>query len=210
MLRCSQHLLATALVLGCGGAGAGTGTASAEEPAPASEPPSAPEPAPAILGADGDIALATLAGEPTLLREHGAPVTVIALWATWCAPCLEELPLVEDLYQAFRDDPQVSVLAVNVDEPDLRDRALEVVSSLALTMPVLLDGQPLMERVVEGKFIGLPLLVVIDRSFQIHRRTGFEVGITRERYLAEKRFLIAAALRGESPDAVVLPEEPGR
>ena len=38
------------------------------------------------------------------------------MWATWCAPCREELPYLEQLRDKFKDRDNVSVIAVNVDE----------------------------------------------------------------------------------------------
>jgi thiol-disulfide isomerase/thioredoxin len=202
MSRSTPMALVLLAVIACSRGGVAPGEAGAPVVEPAGPETGSSAPAPAILGAEGELALPTMAGEPTRLKDHGAPVTVIALWATWCAPCLEELPYVEALYQIYRDDPEVNVLAVNIDEPELRDKVLAMVADLGLTLPMLVDGEPLMARVVAGKQIGLPLLVVIDRTFQIHRRTGFQVGISRDDYLAEKRALVGAALRGEPPDEV--------
>ena len=42
-------------------------------------------------------------------------VAVMNLWATWCAPCVEELPHFQKLYEALKDNPNVVVMAVNVD-----------------------------------------------------------------------------------------------
>jgi thiol-disulfide isomerase/thioredoxin len=80
--------------------------------------------------------LRTLDGGTVRLSDlRGQPV-IINFWATWCGPCKEEMPAIEEAYQAHRNDGLV-VLAVNVRESA---RLVDpYVSKLKLTFPVLLD-----------------------------------------------------------------------
>jgi thiol-disulfide isomerase/thioredoxin len=185
-------LLALAATAGCGAA------------------PSAPaEPAdlPAIRGPAGQIALITLDGAPTTLAAHGAKVTVVALWATYCLPCIEELPHLNALHHRYRGRPDVSIIAVNLDDtsdPWMRGQVRELLDSLGVDMPCLLGGDAVMERLTARDEAGrprlaLPLLAVVDAAFRIHRHFGFQRGIPREQYVAEKSALVEAALRGDEP-----------
>ena len=61
---------------------------------------------------------------------------VLNFWATWCAPCKEELPTLQTLSD-FADPQQVVVLALNVKEP--ANRVQRYAQSTGLDMPVLLD-----------------------------------------------------------------------
>lgn len=74
-----------------------------------------------------------------LVALRGRPV-VLSFWATWCGPCLEELPVIERLQKQRRDDAP-PIFAINVDEPGPdRERAVRgVVRRLGLTMPIALD-----------------------------------------------------------------------
>jgi thiol-disulfide isomerase/thioredoxin len=55
-------------------------------------------------------------GKPiTLARFKGVPV-LVNLWATWCAPCVKELPTLDKLAAAHRDDGQLGVVAVSEDD----------------------------------------------------------------------------------------------
>jgi thiol-disulfide isomerase/thioredoxin len=70
---------------------------------------------------------------------HGRTV-VLSFWATWCGPCLDELPVLQKIYRD-RDPAAPLFYAINVDEagPD-RERAVKgVVRRLGLTFPVALD-----------------------------------------------------------------------
>lgn len=201
--------LGTAALLGCTSAAAPSPSPvgpPAAEPLP---PRADPVPPPAIRGPAGQIQLRTLDGRPTTLGAYGARVTVIALWATYCAPCLDELPYVEALHERYRGRSDVSVITVNLDdtgEPAMHDEVRRILAELAIDdTPNLLDGMPVMERVTERDETGaprmaVPLLVVVDPAFRLHRQFGFLPGISRDDYVAEKSALIEAALRGDGPD----------
>ena len=201
-LRALVILLAAAGAAGCSGA---TRDASVA-PKPAASRDLGP--APAIRGPDGQIPLYTMAGQPTTLGAHGAKVTVIALWATFCGPCLEELPHVDALYRKYRGRSDVSVIAVNLDDtsdPTTRAEVAHLLDRMSIQMPSLLGGMPVMERLTARDTSGqpklaLPLLAVVDAAFRIHRRFGFMRGESRDQYLAEKSALVESALRGEEPD----------
>ena len=53
-------------------------------------------------------------GEISLAKFKGVPV-LVNLWATWCAPCVKELPTLDSLAAAHRDDGQLGVIAVSQD-----------------------------------------------------------------------------------------------
>jgi thiol-disulfide isomerase/thioredoxin len=53
-------------------------------------------------------------GEITLARFKGTPV-LVNLWATWCAPCVKELPTLDELAQAHNADGALGVIAINQD-----------------------------------------------------------------------------------------------
>jgi thiol-disulfide isomerase/thioredoxin len=53
-------------------------------------------------------------GEITLAKFKGTPV-LLNLWATWCAPCVKELPTIDKLAAKHRDDGQLAVVAVSQD-----------------------------------------------------------------------------------------------
>jgi thiol-disulfide isomerase/thioredoxin len=116
-------LCVLSVLTACGGRSAPVeGAGHADRPAP-SDVPDGTEPGPAD-GADApEISLVSLDGKPSSFGAHRAPVTVVALWATYCAPCLRELPHIEALHAKYRADDDVAVLLVSVDdaEPDSRE-----------------------------------------------------------------------------------------
>lgn len=93
--------------------------------------------APRVNAHAPDFALVSLSGEKVSLASlRGEPV-VVNFWATWCAPCVEEMPGIQKYYENFPN--AFEVLAVNADEPEADVR--QFVSDMGLTFPVLLDPE---------------------------------------------------------------------
>jgi len=63
-------------------------------------------------------------------------VVLVNFWASWCAPCLEEMPLLDDLNDRLAPDGGV-VVAVNIDR--VRSKAEGVIEHLAVDLPVAWD-----------------------------------------------------------------------
>ena len=55
-------------------------------------------------------------GRPAPLAPRLAPVSLVHFWATWCPPCLEEIPALERLAADFADQPRFRVVLVAVDD----------------------------------------------------------------------------------------------
>jgi len=82
--------------------------------------------------------LADTAGRLHDLSDYRGKVVLVNFWATWCAPCRQEMPSIERLRQAMRGKP-FAVLAVNLAEPELRVRGF--LQSVPLGFPILLDAE---------------------------------------------------------------------
>ncbi|HYG26847.1 MAG TPA: redoxin domain-containing protein, partial [Caulobacteraceae bacterium] len=85
-----------------------------------------------------DIAFTDAAGKSLTLDHFRGQVVVLNLWATWCAPCKEEMPTLARLQAAYAVQP-VKVIALSVDkDADLR----KVKAQLARTPPLKLYRDP--------------------------------------------------------------------
>jgi thiol-disulfide isomerase/thioredoxin len=84
-----------------------------------------------------------VSGKPWNRDQLAGKVVVINFWATWCAPCLEELPSLQTLLE-FSRDADVVVLTVNVKDPLARIQ--QFVSRNGFTFPVVSDRQGAMAR----------------------------------------------------------------
>jgi peroxiredoxin len=88
-------------------------------------------------GATPPLRLADAAGQTHQLSQYRGKVVLINFWATWCAPCREEMPSLERLRRAMKGK-RFAVLAVNLAEPELRVR--QFLQTIPLGFPILLDA----------------------------------------------------------------------
>jgi thiol-disulfide isomerase/thioredoxin len=91
---------------------------------------------PATLQQRLDLLLPDLEGRQRQLDEYRGQVVLVNFWASWCTPCLEEMPSIQRLVEAMRGTP-FAVIGVNVGEGVLRVKAM--VKRLGIGFPVLLD-----------------------------------------------------------------------
>ena len=78
-----------------------------------------------------DFSLANLSGEQQSIQSWPGKPLLINFWATWCAPCLREIPMLKDL-QAARSDLQVVGIAI-----DKHDPVVEFARNLEFNYPIL-------------------------------------------------------------------------
>ena len=130
--------------------------------------------------AKGELAALTIAREPrwappleferagggklTLADFHGRAV-LLNLWATWCAPCRAEMPTLDRL-QAAAGNKDFEVVAVNVDTARLERRGafLDSIGVKALARYVDPSGDAFETLRRDGKALGLPVTMVIDKD----------------------------------------------
>ncbi|SDI69128.1 thiol-disulfide oxidoreductase ResA [Alteribacillus bidgolensis] len=117
---------------------------------------------------EGDTApnfiLTTMEGEEVELEDLRGQGVFLNFWGTYCPPCVDEMPYMDNHYQDFKDRG-VEILAVNVGESDL---AIErFVDRLDLTFPVLKDkNKSVMDRYGVGP---LPSTYLVDENGEVKR-----------------------------------------
>ncbi|MDA0282154.1 MAG: TlpA disulfide reductase family protein [Planctomycetota bacterium] len=119
---------------------------------------------PLVGQAAPDFNLAQLTGDDFRLSDHRGEIIVLDFWATWCSPCLQTMPLVDEVVEDFADH-KVRLLAVNMEE-----QPAEIKSTLErhkLDVPVVLD----MDGVAAARYsvTSIPQTVVIDREGNVAR-----------------------------------------
>jgi len=87
-------------------------------------------------GATPALELSSLEGQAQRLEDYRGRVLLVNFWATWCAPCLEEMPSIERLRRSL-DARRFAVLAVNVGEGASAARGFA--EKMGLAFPLLLD-----------------------------------------------------------------------
>lgn len=120
-----------------------------------------------------DFTLRTLGGPNLRLAEQQGSVVLVNFWATWCAPCREEMPHLNRMYEKYRASG-FSLLGVNVDD-DVRNAA-RASQSLALKFPVLLDSDKAVVKLYA--VTTMPSTVLIDREGRVRSvHKGYKAGV---------------------------------
>lgn len=112
-------------------------------------------------------------GEPLDLREAGAGrVVLVDLWATWCVPCVAELPHLQSLSETFGTEDFL-MLGIVLESGSAEDVA-EFVAERGLTYPNVMGSDE--ARDAFGPFLGYPTKYLVDRDGKILKRYFGPVG----------------------------------
>ncbi len=132
-----------------------------------------------------DFALKSSTGENLRLSEFRGDVVMINFWATWCGPCRQEMPLLDELYQRY-ERVGFSLLGVNIDD-DSR-KAMTMISDLGVNFPVLFDSAKEVSKLYQVN--AMPVTVIVDRDGTVrYVHQGYKPGY-EDKYLDEIRSLL--------------------
>ena len=145
----------------------------------ARRPAAAGEPAP-------DFTFRDLAGAEVSLSDFAGQPVLVNVWASWCAPCADEMPL---LQQLSVDHPELVILGVNLTAQDTLADVKAMVDKFDLTFPILLDETGQIGGLYQVQ--GLPTSFFIDARGVIRR---VQVGALPPEYAEET---LAEILAGE-------------
>jgi peroxiredoxin len=123
-------------------------------------------PLPALAQKAPDFTLNALDGSTFRLSEAGAgKVVLLNFWATWCVPCVKELPHLQRLQDSY-GSRGFQALAVSTDGPDRQAAVSAFVGRYGFTMPVLLDSRSEVVALFDPQ-LTLPCTVLLDRGGKI-------------------------------------------
>ena len=132
-----------------------------------------------------DFALKSSTGENLRLSEYRGDVVMINFWATWCGPCRQEMPLLDDLYQRYQR-VGFNLLGVNIDDDS--NRAMAMIRELGVDFPVLFDNRKEVSKMYDVD--AMPVTVIVDREGNVrYVHQGYKPGY-EEKYLTEIRTLL--------------------
>lgn len=116
------------------------------------ERPRAPDFTLERLDRDGELALASLRGKAVVLN----------VWASWCIPCKEEAPYLEQVWRRHRAR---GLVVVGLDAKDFRRDARAFVERFGLTFPIVYDGPG--DTLGQLGVTGFPETFVLDREGRV-------------------------------------------
>ncbi len=155
--------MAALLVTACGASDADTGTAFvAGDGSIVLIAPDERQPAPDLVGP-------TLEGGEFRLSDHLGDVVVLNVWASWCAPCRAEAPVLEDVWREVKDD---GVQFVGLDTRDTEAAALAFLDRYGVTYPNVIDTDGRLQLLFSDTLPpqAIPSTLVVDREGRVAGR----------------------------------------
>jgi thiol-disulfide isomerase/thioredoxin len=130
-------------------------------------------------------------GKPLTLADFKGKTVLVNLWATWCAPCLKEMPALDRLEKEM-GGPDFAVVAINIDTRNLDKPKAWLAENKVTTLPFYGDPQAATFQALRKahKVEGMPVSIIVDKS-------GCELGIIQgpaDWASADSKALMAAAL----------------
>ncbi len=130
-----------------------------------------------------DFTLKDLQGKPVSLSDFRGKWVIVNYWATWCPPCLEEIPDLVGLYEDNRD----SIVVLGIAYEEVNEQYLkEFVESHMISYPVMqTDPVPV---TVLGPVLGLPTSYIISpEGERMARQEGPVTREALEKYITRKQ-----------------------
>ena len=119
-----------------------------------------------------DFSRVDLDGREIRLSSYRGKVVLLNFWATWCAPCMAEIPRFAE-WQRKYGERGLQILGVSMDDEEATVRT--AYRKLRMTYPVVMGDEKIGE--LYGGVFGLPLTLLIDRTGRIRFEHEGETGL---------------------------------
>lgn len=110
--------------------------------------------------------LPALAGGAVKLSDLKGKVVIVNFWATWCPPCLQEMPSLNEIYNEYKDKG-VEVLGLTLDEEGL-PVTKPVLTKLGIDYPILESDKSTYQKY--GHILTIPFTYIIDKQGVIQKK----------------------------------------
>jgi thiol-disulfide isomerase/thioredoxin len=109
-----------------------------------------------------DFTLKDLSGKEVSLSDYKNKIVLLNFWATWCPPCINEMPDLERIYQNYKDK-DVQLLGMTVSSK--LSQIPKLVKSTGVTYPILVNADDVVADY--GGFNSIPQTFIIDQDGNI-------------------------------------------
>lgn len=116
-----------------------------------------------ILQKAPEFEITGISGQTIYSQDLLGQIVVINFWATWCAPCRQEAPYFEEVWQQYQEE---GVIFIGIGKEYNQEKALECIEELGITYFTGFDKNE--EIANEYGVFGVPETHIIDRNGDIH------------------------------------------
>lgn len=105
-------------------------------------------------------------------------VYVYVFWATWCAPCIQELDAINDVYSDWKDNLNMELIAVSIDDTRTGKRVKPMVNGRSWDYTILLDTNQDLKRSLS--IANPPYTIVVKNGEILFEQAGHAPGSENE------------------------------
>ena len=129
-----------------------------------------------MKGPAPNFTLKSKSGKNIKLSELRGEVVMLNFWASWCAPCRQEMPYLEAIYQKYKP-LGFTLLGVNVEEDS--SKAITLLKNIQVSFPILFDNENKVSALYD--VAAMPSTVLIDRDGNMRfLHKGYKPGYEEE------------------------------
>lgn len=103
---------------------------------------------------------------------------VFSFWATWCAPCINELEAIHKKYATWKESLNVEIIAVSIDDSKTQKRVKPFLKGKGWSYNVLLDSNQELKRALS--IVNVPYTIVVKNSKIVYVSNGYSQGSEEE------------------------------
>ncbi|WP_188619788.1 TlpA family protein disulfide reductase [Flavobacterium suaedae] len=107
-------------------------------------------------------------------------IYVFAFWATWCAPCINELDAIKEHYSEWSKELNMEVVAVSIDDSRTQRRVKPLLNGKNWPYTILIDNNQDLKRALS--IVNVPYTVVVKNKKVVYVHNGYSQGAENELY----------------------------
>lgn len=107
-------------------------------------------------------------------------IYVFAFWATWCAPCINELDAIKEHYSEWSEELNMEVVAVSIDDSRTQRRVKPLLNGKNWPYTILIDNNQDLKRALS--IVNVPYTVVVKNKKVVYVHNGYSQGAENELY----------------------------
>lgn len=124
-----------------------------------------------------DVNIKDMSGRSVNIQEYATngKITVISFWATWCSPCKKELDALSELYEEWKEEYDMEIVAITIDNARGLSKVPGLIQTKQWDFIVLSDANQELQRAMN--FQTIPQTYLLDKEGNIvYSHTGYVSG----------------------------------